>query len=329
MKTLPGKKLMTLITALVIPVFIFAQFDPIKMIDPGKSVIAETEKSVTDGYQSILNNNLSHRMVYCIIDAAFEYDFNITGTATFNNTDYYTFEAESSFTNQTFYLREDTLQGKLWAYDAITGREWLTVDMGMEIGDTLILAPRYIHYYDTIAVADSIYFDNQGLKHILFNISCYNYAVSPDDHRLEFIEGVGSNFGLGFQVETDFPIVYHYQEVLICAFKNQENVYSLISPSIEDCHLWVDNIETLSTENVKLWPNPCKDGVYVNIDSEVKREFSVLIRDVTGKVVMNHSCVVSGNSTFIPLLGISSGVYFVEIKNENATTVYYVKVVVE
>lgn len=331
MKTLslPGKKLMTLITALVIHVFLFAQSDPIKMMETGQPANPETENVRSNAYKSMLSNDLRQRMVYCMIDAAFEYDFTITGTVSFNNIDYYSFEAESFFTNETFYLREDTLQGKLWAYDAATGREWLTVDMGMEIGDTMILAPRYIHYYDTIAVADSIFYDDQGLKHILFNISCYNSAVSPTDHRLEFIEGVGSNFGLGYQVETNFPIVYQYQEILICAFHNQEIVYSLTSPSVIDCHLWVDNIEKLSKENVKLWPNPCKNGVYVSIYSEVKREFSVLIRDVTGKVVMNHSGVVSGNATFIPLHGISSGVYFAEFKNENAATVYYVKVVVE
>lgn len=244
---------------------------------------------------SFLDGERSQKMVHCVIDGALEINYVKTGSEVINNIEYIRFDGDySGFPPSSLFLREDTISGKLWVYDEIEEHEWLAIDMGMELNDTLLLSPRYAAYYDTIAIVDSVFYDNEGRRHLRFNISCYNFALSPAYNKLEFIEGIGTNFGLGYQVIN--PIEDLYQEILLCAFIDNEKTYSHNSTSGNSCRLIIDGVGIVNIEHyeLKVYPNPAKD--YASFDFTLPNDETSAILVITnpeGRVIETIS--VNGN----------------------------------
>lgn len=272
-----------------------------------------------ESFCSFLDGERSHKMVHCMIDGAYECNYEKTSTEVINNIEYYRFDGDSNFGYPPFslFLREDTVSGKLWVYDEIEEREWLAIDMGLELNDSLLLSSRYANYYDTIAFVDSVFYDNEGRKHLRFNLSCFNFALSPNYNKLEFIDGIGTNFGLGYQVIN--PIDYFYQEILLCAFKDDEKVYSHNSESGDSCKLIINGvgIENIYQSGLKVWPNPCQKTVKVNPPFGYFGYGTILIRDIAGKLVYSKSFQCFEFGIAIDMSLFKPGIYFIETKLNN------------
>lgn len=271
-----------------------------------------------EGFRSFLNGERSQKMVHCMIDGAFESNYVKTGSEVINNIEYFRFDGDNfGYPPFSLFLREDTVSGKLWVYDEIEEREWLAIDMGLELNDSLLLSSRYANYYDTIAFVDSVFYDNEGRKHLRFNLSCFNFALSPNYNKLEFIDGIGTNFGLGYQVIN--PIDYFYQEILLCAFKDDEKVYSHNSESGDSCKLIINGvgIENIYQSGLKVWPNPCQNIINVNPPVGDFGYGTILIRDIAGKLVYSKSfqCFEFGIAVDMSLF--KPGIYFLETKLNN------------
>jgi len=272
-----------------------------------------------EGFRSFLNGERQQKMVHCMIDGSYECNYVKSGSEVINNIEYYRFDGDSNFGYPPFslFFREDTISGKLWVYDEVEEREWLAIDMGMELNDSLLLSSRYAAYYDTIAVVDSVFYDNEGRKHLRFNLSCFNFALSPNDNELEFIEGIGTNFGLGYQVIN--PIDDLYQEILLCAFKDNEKIYSHNSESGDSCKI-INNgvgIVNIYQSGLRVWPNPCQKIVNIDLPGGYYGYGTVLISDNAGKLVYSKSfqCLEFGITIDMSLF--KPGIYFIETKLNN------------
>ena len=316
-----------LVLLIILPLYINGQNDQLSNFEALKTNTINSGKK--NGYSSILNDGIMQRMVFCTAaDGAYEADYTVKGVISFNNTEYAIFSSDLTWPDNTFYVREDTIHGKLWAYDISTNKEWLTVDMSLTIGDTFLLAPRYEHYYDTISIVEDVYYDEAGLKHILLNAICFNSAIFPYYHKLEFIEGIGASYGLGFQVVTNFPVAFSYQELLICAFQNQDQIYSLESSSLENCHLLIDNVSNVYKQEFKIYPNPCRSWDDITLVGNYETNLSLLLIDFTGRTVITMSDIKS-KKIINPFGGISSGLYILKILDENDALFFSTKLIVD
>lgn len=73
--------------------------------------------------------------------------------------------------------------------------------------------------------------------------------------------------------------------------------------------------------NYDFFPNPAKDNVYVLINDEIASVYDLNIMDVTGKTVKQQSDLRSNTRNKIDLTGLTSGVYFLKIKNDKVSKV--------
>lgn len=68
-------------------------------------------------------------------------------------------------------------------------------------------------------------------------------------------------------------------------------------------------------ESVKVYPNPAKDILHIDLPSEVKN-FKVEVTDMNGRLVLNKE-----NETKLNVSGLSRGAYVVSLKSGEQTAV--------
>jgi glucose/arabinose dehydrogenase len=88
--------------------------------------------------------------------------------------------------------------------------------------------------------------------------------------------------------------------------------------------IWIDTIEVevcLGTgdnrllENIRIFPNPAKDYLYLTIPGNQFFPLEIIITDIQGKIFLKNKNIEEGpESIKIPLLDFSSGIYFVSVK---------------
>jgi len=205
------------------------------------------------------------------------------------------------------FLREDSTAGTAWVIDLADNQERLIMDLSLNIGDTFRIYPNAI-YYDTIAIVDSVYFEN-SLKKVRLNL----ISGVNSSERLTFIEGVGSNFGIDYQIN---PFAFGGGVIggdiyLLCSYKDGILTYKNLF--IDTCY-WVsaDIDEISNTNKIKVYPNPTKD--FLNIQTYDFVEKTIIIYNSIGQMVqsldfMNHIC--------LNISSLEDGLYLVNIIDMN------------
>jgi len=209
--------------------------------------------------------------------------------------------------NNIVFLREDTITGKAWAYELSHSDERLIMDLSLNVGDTFRIYPNSI-YYDTIVIVDSIYYEN-SLKKVRLNINTY----FPGNEKLTFIEGVGTNIGIDYQVNSYFfdnmGSIY-----LLCSYKN--SVLEYLNMFTDSCSFnGVGLNEIISKNRISIFPNPTADFINVSLPFHIIGK--IVIYDSFGRIIITSS--VNGyNSNFKFDVGHwSNGLYFIQFIGEN------------
>ncbi len=216
------------------------------------------------------------------------------------------------FRYKCLYISEDTLKGKLWLYDSEKNKEYLSMDLNLNVGDTFHLNPRaFDEYSDTImtTTVDSVYYET-NLKKIRLN---YENEKPANIEKLTFIEGIGPNFGVFFQAETYFS--YNPPRQLLCVIKDGIYVYkNKIKEAYDTCYYDIgDNIsERQHNKLINLFPIPFQNELNINFLS--KFEGYITINNVLGKEEYRKYLT---NSIFykIDLSTLKKGIYFIHIFN--------------
>lgn len=78
----------------------------------------------------------------------------------------------------------------------------------------------------------------------------------------------------------------------------------------------VENINDAVQSQFYLSPNPATTAVNI-VTAELDKDAMIIIRDITGKVVYNNILPAHTGKTSLPLINLQSGMYIVELKNEN------------
>ena len=206
------------------------------------------------------------------------------------------------------YLREDTLQGKVWFYNSYDSTEYLTMNLDLSLGDTFdihsYLNTPFHHY------VDSVYFLN-NLKHVRLNTFI---TMCGDVEKITFIEGVGSTAGLFFQGNNDGSNV---QDYMLCQHKNGVKVASnLIYP--DTCFIQVISVSEYSfnDKNLIVYPNPSYNELNIKLKNTINTGSNFAIYNLLGTKVISGS--ISDNRYKIDISKLANGVYIILVE-ENKT----------
>jgi len=175
------------------------------------------------------------------------------------------------------YFREDTMSGKAWFWGATDTTEYLIMDLSLNINDTFLVKM----YADTNVTVSSIDIIN-GRKTLTLN---YHYGGGFISEDLKFIEGVGPNAALFYQLDDNY---YDYFGYLVCKmFHDTTIVYAWDTINFE-CGSFVGIEEKHQNKkyNVEVYPNPTKSIVKFVLKDHSLLNKSIVIYNIHGQKLM-------------------------------------------
>lgn len=224
----------------------------------------------------------------------------VIGDTLINGTSYKIIDGYS-INGFTGYLREDTVQGKAWYLNNQSFTEFLIMDMELDIGDSMYIGGNWNPSQGYYKV-DSIYYLNNR-KHIQFDFNLF----FANNEKFKLIEGISSNMGFRFQ---DLDYVNNFNPGLVCAFKNQIQVYGP-----DPCIYHTNNEEVNRLIQVDLYPNPVENYITIDIPDWKNERIHYQIIDALGSVIDSNHFNNSTNNT-IDLHQLNNGVYVLFLQNE-------------
>ena len=198
------------------------------------------------------------------------------------------------------FAREDVTTGKAWFMSAIETMsgldtvEYLIMDLSLNVGDTFLI---YQPWNEVItSIIDSVYYIS-GVKHVQTN-----YHFWGSDEPLTFIEGVGTNYSLGYMHDS-----FNMCRCLISINKDLDEVYSntnCFPPMVGNEHLIED-------VGISIFPNPASN--YLIVKSNLISVKDYAIYSVLGEKLMSGG--ISSNR--IDISGLASSSYILRIGNQS------------
>lgn len=87
------------------------------------------------------------------------------------------------------------------------------------------------------------------------------------------------------------------------------------------------NVEEVQIGGITVFPNPTSDNLNIVSNGE-HEDLAIVLVDMNGKVVYNSDkALVSGNQVTVDITGLTTGVYMLQLSNDNASNTY--RIVVE
>lgn len=254
-------------------------------------------------------------------------------TAVFNGVTYYNLD----YAYGNAYLREDTLTGRIFRYYPEYDTEYLVCDMSLMPGDTFCF-PKLTqndtvnswdgwsnvdtHFYQEEGVCtpvDTVYYIN-GRKVIHFksfnNIDSYTRFFAADAlydtnalFSLEFIEGIGPTFGPAGYIDNSERLL----GALLCVHHGDSLTY-IADPRL-GCFQCYAAIEDYEAAEMKLYPNPAADMLFVEFSASKEMVGSLVISNMMGSVVQKVDC--NSAVSQIDVSKLPSGAYLITFNNGN------------
>ena len=171
---------------------------------------------------------------------------------------------------------------------------------------------------------------------IIFDVNTdWNYGPGPTFFQYDFesvaLHELGHAHLLDHVIDNDDPMDFNFglaQDIRELNDTNREAASIIITNSttnaICDFPLMTEYSCELSIEEdqlesgVDLYPNPANDAFFVKKASSINLE-SVIIYDVNGRLISKHDASNTSGVQTISLLGMSKGLYFVNINSDLAT----------
>ena len=196
----------------------------------------------------------------------------------------------NSFLYPDFFLREDTVQRKVWRYSTFSGEEQLIYNFALEQGDSLET------YYDSFTTIDTVYniVTNDG-------ISRKKFELGEGGQTGYYIEGIGGAGGL-----FESPVYYFESGTwLLCVKDHADNV---ILDNYNVCYNFMTNIS--SSENYSLFsvsPNPFTNTLRIDGSTE---NLNIIIYNLMGYKVLSLEV---DNNHVIDVSVLIPGIYLLNV----------------
>jgi len=225
-----------------------------------------------------------------------------------NDTLYYELFSED-FGTTAQYLREDTIEKKVYYRRDFGHDEKLYYDFSMEVGDS-------ISFYDT----PDLYFklEVKQTENVL-GLERYVYYLKGtwDINNLEviWIEGIGSLAGI--VNPHSVPIfIWAGSTELNCYYYYDELEYQSNWASVYGCNFESLDTDELVNNTVRIYPNPADAYLYIDLSSFIVGNIMIVqIYDIYGKCVKQKK--IHSIKEQINISALMSGLYFINILEDN------------
>jgi hypothetical protein len=143
------------------------------------------------------------------------------------------------------FIREDSVQGKVWYYDEFWSQEFLVMDLGLAVSDTFII-------YDWLGNPDEFIVDSismlTGKKHVYLNGAVNMCGM---EETLVFVEGSGPNAGFNYQRLENGSYLPSY---MLCHEKNDIKIQgnALFLDSCEICMVGIEELQAIPKDVIKI-----------------------------------------------------------------------------
>jgi hypothetical protein len=261
--------------------------------------------NVYSQYEAINNgDSISWTIAHETFYGGFLNDLYLADTITFNDTLYNKVFIENNipFNGLVGYFREDSVLGKAWFWGLNDTSEYLIMDLGLAIGDSIYVKMEpYGYQYAFITDIEYVC----GRKTLTTD---YHYGGGIIYEFLTFIEGVGPNASLLYQVDTDFSQEIDYQfGFMVCKKYHDFDMvyawdtvnYGCFSTDIEDKYY----SESKEKINQKVNDRTLYFECNISIDK-------VFLYDINGKALINRK--VNKKAGYINLNDFQTGVYLIK-----------------
>lgn len=223
------------------------------------------------------------------------------------------------------FIREDTAERRVYFrpyygwWHPIQDR--MLYDFSIDVGDTVdVYGLYYCQWFSNaykVAARSTIELLN-GEQRTLWDLHPIDENVQQAD---QWIEGIGSINGVLFPGCYEMATITLYLE-LLCYFEDDVKLYM----SAQDtCFVdWTTGVQANMQHNIKLYPNPVTNVLYLTTHSDSERFNAYEIYDVSGLKVADGRFF--DHSYAIPVDNLHSGMYLLRIKNEsNAQNLKFIK----
>ncbi len=202
-------------------------------------------------------------------------------------------------------IRQDVAVRKVFIVPSASNTEQLLYDFNMQVGDTL---KGYLScYYAVVKTVDTVLVGGSYRKRWLIGGGGYS--------SIYLIEGIGFTYGLieRYPCATDYP---DYD--ITCFRQNGQILYNPYPYTTTNCELITS---TNSIQNklfqISFYPNPANDKLNIAIHLEQGQAGSLLVYDLTGKLVLSHTLNESNDATEISATSLSPGMYIYKLNVNN------------
>ena len=198
------------------------------------------------------------------------------------------------------YFREDSSIGKAWFMGIKDTSEYLIMDLNLVIGDS-ILVKSYARKIEYAHVTEVV---NENNKKVI--LTDYHIGGGFISENLKFIEGVGPNASLLYQLELATAIEIKMQGgFLVCkAYNDKDLVYAWDPINFECGPTWI-NIESKINRKNAICPNPSSQMLKISGEENLE----VAIFDLMGNLVLTSI------KKDINISGLCNGIYVVRLSS--------------
>ena len=91
--------------------------------------------------------------------------------------------------------------------------------------------------------------------------------------------------------------------------------------SLNGTFVSIDNYKTTDNFNIKIHPNPADSFIIINFSNFGKSKIEITIIDLLGNIRKNLEIVDRSKQVEIPVVGLTAGIYFIKVVQDNAVIV--------
>ncbi len=205
------------------------------------------------------------------------------------------------------YIRESENHKKVFYKKSIDAPEHLIIDVGLGMCDTFTIS-----HFDNVEPFDIVvqdYYYENGLKHIVFDISTDLCLPDARTEQFEFIEEIGTNAGWVYSGMQD-----EINDYLLCGYLNGDEIYRNKLFNGECSPIYSSTYDDdLAQLNLDVTPNPFSHQISIAGSTKLNEPNKLELFDLNGRCLLSLPSVPPKlNLTFL-----LPGTYLIRIISPN------------
>jgi len=268
-----------------------------------KSIFGSTSTS-----WNVLNRSPQYSMDSLVVCC----DTNINSTVYKKIDNYHKINSSVMFYKNVFFMREDTVTGKVWIRSQREPNDVLIMNMSLNLNDTLVFSDSLYRKVDsvyTIGGRKVLRIKMDGLINNPHN-NCGNTNGEP----YLLVEGISFPYIINRNIHLGMP----FCSVLLCKRKNGILVYQNTTSAYSGyCNSNFLGVEKILLNEFNIFPNPVSN--IVNIVSAKEQITSMSIVNMEGKQIKNIQTNSLRNNLDISFL--ENGIYLLKIQTDKGVVV--------